>query len=275
MTTPRQHLDSLNLQPKRSLGQNFLSDPNTLYKIVESANLQKTDTVLEVGPGTGSMTAILAERAAQVIAIEVDSRLEPILTREFAQYPHVKFHWVDILEADIAQIVGDRPYKVVANLPYYITSAILRKLLEGHPKPQSLTVTVQKEVAERVVAEPNDMSLLSVSVQFYGKPSIPARIKASAFWPKPEVDSAVLHIEVYDTPPVSVPDEATFFKMVRAGFSQKRKQIKNSLASGLGLPNEAVAALLEQATINGTRRAETMALEEWAALSRAYYDEGH
>lgn len=275
MTNPRQLLDAYAVQPKKGLGQNFLFDPNTLQKIVDCARLQKSDTVLEIGPGTGGMTALLARQAAQVIAVELDERLQPILAHEFASYRNVEFYWGDILEVDLAELVGNRSYKVVANLPYYITSAILRKLLESVPRPQTLTVTVQKEVAERVIAQPDDMSLLSVSVQFYGKPHIAAKVKSAVFWPKPDVDSAVLHIEVYDTPPVDVPDEDTFFKMARAGFSQKRKQIKNSLAGGLGLSNEVVTALLNTARIDGTRRAETMRLEEWAALTRAYKNEGY
>lgn len=270
MTNPRQLLEAHDLQPKKSLGQNFLHDPNTLQKIVDSADIQKTDTVLEIGPGTGSMTHLLVEKAAHVIAIEVDERLQPVLEQQFAAYKNVEFHWVDILEADIADLVGDRPYKVVANLPYYITSAILRKLLEGTPRPQSITATVQKEVAERVVAQPGEMSLLSVSVQFYGRPQIAARIKSTVFWPKPDVDSAVLHIDVYGKPPVDMPDEETFFKVVRAGFSQKRKQLKNSLAGGLALSNEGVMELMKLAGVDATRRAETLSLEEWAALSRAY-----
>ncbi len=275
MTNPRQLLDAYAVQPKKSLGQNFLFDPNTLQKIVDCAHLQKSDRVLEIGPGTGSMTALLAQQAAEVIAVEVDERLKPILTESFATFPNVKFYWGDILETDLAQLMGEQPYKVVANLPYYMTSAILRKLLETPPKPQTITVTVQKEVAERVIAQPDDMSLLSVSVQFYGKVQLTAKIKSTVFWPKPDVDSAVLHIEVYDSPPVDVPDEETFFKLVRAGFSQKRKQLKNSLASGLRLSNEAVAAFLESSHINGTRRAETLSLEEWAALTRAYTNEGY
>lgn len=275
MTNPRHLLDAYAVQPKKSLGQNFLFDPNTLQKIVDCAQLQKTDRVLEIGPGTGSMTALLAQQAAEVIAVEVDERLKPILTESFAASPNVKFYWGDILETDLAGLMGEHPYKVVANLPYYMTSAILRKLLETPPKPQTITVTVQKEVAERVIAQPNDMSLLSVSVQFYGKVQLTAKIKSTVFWPKPDVDSAVLHIEVYDDPPVDVPDEETFFKLVRAGFSQKRKQLKNSLASGLRLSNEAVAAFLEHSHIDGTRRAETLSLEEWAALTRAYTNEGY
>ncbi|MBZ0307336.1 MAG: 16S rRNA (adenine(1518)-N(6)/adenine(1519)-N(6))-dimethyltransferase RsmA [Anaerolineae bacterium] len=273
MSNPRHLLDAYAVQPKKSLGQNFLSDPNTLQKIVDCAHLQKTDRVLEIGPGTGSMTALLAQQAAEVTAVEVDERLKPILME--AAYPNVKFYWGDILEADLGSLMGEQPYKVVANLPYYMTSAILRKLLETPPKPQTITVTVQKEVAERVIAQPNEMSLLTVSVQFYGKVQLAAKIKSTVFWPKPDVDSAVLHIEVYDTPPVDVPDEETFFKLVRAGFSQKRKQLKNSLASGMRLSNEGVAAFLEHSHIDGTRRAETLSLEEWAALTRAYTNEGY
>jgi 16S rRNA (adenine1518-N6/adenine1519-N6)-dimethyltransferase len=268
MSSPRDLMHQHELEPKKSLGQNFLHDPNTLQKIVDAANVQPTDTVIEIGPGTGSMTELLVVQAGRVIAIEVDERLKPILESQFGD--RVTFHWVDILEADIAHIINGGAYKVVANLPYYITSAILRKLLEGQPKPRSITVTVQKEVAERITEKPGNMSILSVSTQFYGEPQLASIIKAGAFWPRPDVDSAVLHIDVYEQSPYDVADESLFFEVVRAGFSQKRKQLKNSLAGGLGLSGGETTALLEGADIDPRRRAETLSIMEWAALSQQY-----
>lgn len=270
MTNPRQLLDFHKIPPKKSLGQNFIHDPNTLQKIVEVAHIQPGHTVLEVGPGTGALTRLLAQQAEHVLSVEVDERLIPILRLELAPYPNVELHWMDILNADIPALVGGAPYQVVANLPYYITSAILRKVLETEPKPHSITVTVQKEVADRMVAQPPDMSLLTVSIQFYGKPKTAMKVSPGVFYPRPDVDSAVVHMELYPHPIYDVPDEQSFFEVVRAGFSQKRKQIKNSLAAGLNRSNEQISTMLDKAGIVGARRAETLTLEEWAALTRAY-----
>lgn len=270
MSNPRVLLSHYDLHPKKSLGQNFLHDPNTLQKIVSVADVTSDDTVLEIGTGTGSLTVLLGQIAKRVITLEVDERLVPILREELAPYPQIELYWMDALEADIPDLVDDEPYKVVANLPYYITSALLRKILESNHKPQSATLTVQKEVAERMVAQPKNMSLLSVSVQFYGQPKIATKLKPSVFWPRPDVDSAVVHIDVSPQPTVEVPDEKRFFEVVRAGFSQKRKQLKNSLASGLGISAEQVDDMLHMAHVDGRRRAETLELEEWAALARAF-----
>lgn len=270
MSNPRQLLELHNIHPKKQLGQNFLHDPNSLHKIIQIAKVQPEDTVLEVGAGTGALTRHLAQHAARVIAVEVDERLMPVLRDELKEYKNINLYWQDILETDLEALLGDIPYKVVANLPYYITSAILRKLLEARHKPTSLTIMVQKQVAERLVAKPDDMSILTVSVQFYGTPKIMTTLKPSVFWPRPDVDSSVVHIEVYPQPIVEVPDERTFFEVVRAGFGQKRKQLKNSLASGLHLSPEATAQLLEKAEIDSTRRAETLTLEEWAKLTRTF-----
>ena len=269
-TNPKSLLDRHSLQPKKSLGQNFLHDPNTLEKIATSADLTPEDTVLEIGPGTGALTDVLARMAGRVIAIELDGRLEPILRERFADRPNVRVVFGDILETDVAAVVGPEPYSVVANVPYYITSAILRHLLEAAHRPQRIVMTIQLEVAERLVAKPNDMSLLAVSAQFYAHPRIVSRLPASVFWPRPDVDSAVVRLDLYPQPPVDVPDEATFFRVVRAGFSQKRKQIKNALATGLALPMAETVTFVEAAGIDPKRRAETLTLDEWAGLARAY-----
>jgi 16S rRNA (adenine1518-N6/adenine1519-N6)-dimethyltransferase len=265
---PKTLLDQHDLQPKKGLGQNFLHDPGALEKIVELAELTPDDTVLEIGPGTGALTQYLARAAKKVIAVEVDERLKPILDNQLSAYPNVWVIYQDILTVDIAALLRPHPYIVVANLPYYITSAILRHLLESSHPPRRLVLTVQLEVAERIVAKPGNMSLLSVSVQYYGAARIVNRIKPATFWPRPDVDSAVVRIDMYDRPPVDVPDTHTFFKVVRAGFSQKRKQLKNSLGSGLGMGTTQAADLIECAGIDPRRRAETLTLEEWAALSR-------
>lgn len=270
MSNPRQLLESYDLHPKKSLGQNFLFDPNALQKIASLAELDTEDIVLEVGTGTGSLTKVLAEQAKLVHTFEVDERLQELLYDEFADYPKVVIHWQDILEADLESLVGDQPYKVVANLPYYITSAILRKLLETSHKPTSLTVMMQKQVAERLTAHPPDMSVLTVSVQFYADPKIKMTLKPNVFFPRPDVDSAVVHLKVYPQALVDVPSEALFFEVVRAGFGQKRKQLKNALGSNLGLSADVISQLLAQAQMDGQRRAETLTLAEWANLAQAY-----
>jgi 16S rRNA (adenine1518-N6/adenine1519-N6)-dimethyltransferase len=265
---PKTLLDHYEISPKKSLGQNFLHDPNMLQKIVATAELTPNDTVVEIGPGTGTLTEVLAKTARRVIAIEVDERLKPILDGALAPYPNVWVIYQDALMVHVPPLIKPDDYVVVANLPYYITSALLRHLLENEHPPRRLVLTVQEEVADRIVARPPDMSLLAVSVQFYGHPRVVTRLKPGVFWPRPEVDSAVLRIDTYDTPPVDVPDAKTFFRVVRAGFSQKRKQLKNSVAAGLALTGDVTSTLFDDAGIDPRRRAETLSLEEWAALTR-------
>ncbi len=266
---PRLLLEEYEIHPKKSLGQNFLHDPNTLEKIVATAELMPEETVVEVGPGTGTLTAKLAHAARHVVAVEIDERLQPLLEEQLAPYKNVYLVFDDILKTDVLQLVGPKDFVVVANLPYYITSAILRHLLEPYRRPKRMVLTVQREVAERLVAQPGDMSILAVSVQFYGHPRIVTRLKSGGFWPRPDVESAVIRIDVYDSPPVDVPDAQSFFRVVRAGFSMKRKQLKNSLGGGLGMKAKVAAGLIEQAGVDPKRRAETLSLEEWAALTRA------
>jgi 16S rRNA (adenine1518-N6/adenine1519-N6)-dimethyltransferase len=271
----RQLLERHGITPKKSLGQNFLHDPNTLEKIVEVAGITPDTTVIEIGPGTGNLTRVLAREARRVIAIEIDDRLIPLLRAEFAAQPNVEVLHADILALDLAAHLRGEPYIVVANLPYYITSAILRRLLEEiTARPQRIIVTVQREVAERLTAEPGDMSLLAVSVQFYGRPETVLRLNPALFWPRPDVESAVVRIDVYDAPPVDVSDEQSFFRVVRAGFGQKRKQLRNSLSAGLHLDKSRVDDLLTTSGIDPQRRAETLSLDEWARLTRAVIGAG-
>jgi 16S rRNA (adenine1518-N6/adenine1519-N6)-dimethyltransferase len=270
------------IRARKGLGQHFLIDEAALLDIVAAAELSREDTVIEVGPGLGILTAELARRAGWIIAIELDNRLAAVLRRTLP-YDNIVIVNEDVLGTDPRSLLeGKAPgfpeglrYKVVANLPYYITSPVLRHFLEASVRPELMVVMVQKEVAEAVAAGPGRRSLLSVSVQFYGRPTIVARLPAASFYPPPEVDSAVVKIEVYPHPPVAVDDVDGFFRLVRAGFTAARKQAVNSLAQGLGLPRDEVADRLDEAGINPQRRAETFTLEEWAALYRALRGTGN
>ncbi len=270
----RERLARLGIAPKKSLGQNFLHDPNMLEKIIELAQLQPGEVVLEIGPGTGNLTRLLAGQTARLVAVELDDRLVPLLRATFNDQSHVEIVHGDILALDVAELMNHAPYKVVANLPYYITSAILRHLLETPRRPDRIVITVQREVAERIVAEPGDMSILAVSVQFYGRAEIALHLNPALFWPRPEVESAVVCIDVFDQPVVDVPDTAQFFRVVRAGFSQKRKQLRNALSGGLHINKVQADALLLAADVAPQRRAETLNLAEWAAITRAVSEAG-
>lgn len=272
----RRLLEQWNIRPSKGLGQNFIIDQTALSKIVAAAELTRDDVVLEIGAGLGTLTARLAREAGRVVAVELDRRLMPILRNVLSGYDNVTLIQGDILTLDPATLVGipgplplaPSPYKVVANLPYYITSAILRHLLEARVRPQRMVVTVQREVAERIVAQPGGMSLLAVSVQFYGRPQVLFRIRPGSFYPSPEVESAVVRIDAYETPPVPVENVEAFFRVVRAGFARRRKQLRNTLAAGLSLPPDEVAARLEEVGVDPRRRAETLSLEEWAQVAR-------
>jgi 16S rRNA (adenine1518-N6/adenine1519-N6)-dimethyltransferase len=277
-------LRAYGLRPDKRLGQNFLVDPIALQRVVQAAGLSPDDAILEIGPGLGSLTRYLAQAGRQVLAVELDERLLAPLHEVLQPYPNVRVVHGDILDLDPAELMepvlsepdGEPPprYVVVANIPYYITSPLIRHLLESQGRPASLppgrlTLTVQAEVAARICAGPGEMSLLAIGVQVYGRPQVAARIPAGAFYPVPQVDSAVVRVDLYPQPlfPPPVLDEV--FRLAKAGFGQKRKMLRNALAGRLGIPAAQAEALLRSAGIEPTRRAETLSLEEWGGLAAA------
>lgn len=262
-TLLRQH----GLRADKSLGQNFLDEPAALEKIVQAAEISGDDSILEIGPGLGSLTRYLAASAKTVTAVELDTNLVPVLRTVLAPHPNTRIIEGDILHFSPAELSLPEDYLVVANVPYYITSAIFRHLLETHPRPRRIVLTIQKEVAQRICAAPGDLSLLALSVQVYGQPRVAASISAGAFYPTPKVDSAVIRVDLYPQPLIPPPRLERFFQLARAGFSQKRKTLRNSLSAGLRISTTEAARLLENAGIDPMRRAETLSLDEWRLLA--------
>jgi len=259
-------LKRFNIRADKSLGQNFLQDISALENIALAAEIQEDDCVLEIGPGLGSLTRYLAVSAKEVIAVELDPEMLPPLQAVLKPHQNVRVVHGDILKTTVSDIIHTADYLVVANIPYYITSAVIRHLLESDPKPRRIVLTIQKEVAERITAKAGDLSLLALSVQVYGKPSIAAIIPADSFHPAPKVDSAILRIDIYDQPLISNDLLKTFFKLIKAGFSQKRKTLRNSLSSRLHIPTTESEALLTSASVDYMRRAETLSIDEWGGL---------
>ena len=272
------------IKPSRGLGQNFLIDGNVVKKLADTANIDPNDTVLEIGPGIGTLTQELAPRAKKVIAVEKDRKMVEILKETLAGLQNIEIVCTDVLKLDTqpkdcsrgASALGGGPpraenYKVVANLPYYITAPVIRKFLEGEHKPacagrpESLTLIVQKEVAQRICAKPPDMNILAVSVQIYAVPEIIAYIKKTSFWPQPKVDAAILQITPLAHPyPIHFPK---FFTIVKAGFKQPRKQLVNNLSVGFGFSRQKTEQWLYKNNIHSTRRAETLSLQDWINLA--------
>lgn len=264
---------------RKKFGQNFLIDNSILDKIVEAADITRGDCVLEIGPGIGTMTQRLAEEAGEVIAVEIDKNLIPILDETLADYDNVTILNEDILKVDIHEIVaqhGGKPLKVVANLPYYITTPIIMALFESHIPLKSVTIMVQKEVADRMRVGPGtkEYGALSLAVQYYAKPEIITRVPASCFMPKPNVDSTVIRLMRYEEPPVQTLDEARLFAVIRASFNQRRKTLANGLsnAGNLGVSRQQVEDVLEQMGLPRTVRGETLTLEQFAELSDRLYE---
>lgn len=263
-------LKSHNLKPDKSLGQNFLTDPNILERIVQIAGVTSSDTVLEIGAGLGHLTAILAQTAREVTAIELDERFIPVLFERLAPYKNIHLVQGDILQLDNTQLVQEDGYLVVANIPYYITSRIIRKLLEAERKPREIILTIQHEVAQRVCAPSGKLSLLALSVRMYGTPKLELRIPAGAFYPPPKVDSAVIKIGLHEEPLLPDPQRENFFLLAKAGFLHKRKTLRNSLSKGLGWSPDQTAEMLESGGIDPGRRAETLTIPEWVELTTVY-----
>lgn len=256
---------------QKRFGQNFLIDGHVVEKIISSADITRDDTVLEIGPGIGTMTQYLAEAAGQVYAVEIDKNLPIILEETLADYNNVTVINDDILKVDIEKLTEGKPIKVVANLPYYITTPIIMGLFEKHIPATSITVMVQKEVAQRMQAAPGskDYGALSLAVQYYAAPYIVANVPPNCFMPRPNVGSAVIRLTCYDKPPVEVENETLMFKLIRAAFNQRRKTLQNALnnSSELNVTKEQVVNALRALELSETVRGETLSLEQFAHLS--------
>jgi len=265
-------LQAFHLKADKNLGQNFLVEESVVNRIAKAAELTPEDTVLEIGPGIGTLTQALAMTGASVVSVELDKRLIPVLQETVGAYENVRVVQGDILKINILETVQAEPFKVCANLPYYITTPIIMNLLEQKLPIERLVVMVQKEVAERMTASPGgrEYGAISVAMQYYTEPKIAFIVKAGSFLPAPKVDSAVLVCKKRSTPPVDVPDENVFFKVVAAAFSVRRKMLTNSLKNMGGLTGEQVKSWLDRAGIDGKRRAETLSLEEFACLARTW-----
>lgn len=270
-----QVLQKYEFQFKKKFGQNFLIDPHVLDKIVDAAQITKEDFVLEIGPGIGTLTQYLCERAKQVLAVEIDAKLIPILKETLAHYDNVEVLHGDILKQDIQQIADTynegKPIKVVANLPYYITTPIIMELFESHVPLANVTVMVQKEVADRMKAEPGtkDYGALSLAVQYYAKPYIAAFVPPNCFMPRPNVGSAVIRLDCLSRVPVEVHDEKLMFRLIRASFNQRRKTLQNGIANSpeLDYTKEEAAQAIEQAGFDVRIRGEKLGLSEFAKLA--------
>jgi 16S rRNA (adenine1518-N6/adenine1519-N6)-dimethyltransferase len=266
-------LKKYGLQPDKSLGQNFLADEVALQRVVDAAGIEADQAVLEIGAGLGSLTRHLACVSSLVIAVELDDKLIPPLKEVLSAFENIHIICGDILDLQPDELISNSQspttnYLVVANIPYYITSAIIRHVLEAETKPQRMVLTVQGEVAQRMCAAPGKLSLLALSVQVYGHPEIVARVPAGAFYPAPKVDSAVVRIALFPEPTIPTPLLPLFFRLAKSGFSQKRKTLLNSISAGMAWPKDATRHQLDKAAIDPRRRAETLSIEEWGALTQ-------
>jgi 16S rRNA (adenine1518-N6/adenine1519-N6)-dimethyltransferase len=264
----RSFLHAHNMRPNKSFGQNFLVDRSVLLKIISAAEIESSDEILEVGAGTGVLTRELTRRARRVVAVEIERDMMQLLAQTTQGYSNVELVARNLLFLDPTEVFGQSPYKLVANLPYYITAPTFRHFLESANPPRLMVVMVQFEVAQRIVAGPGDLSVLGISVQLYGHPHIIARVPAQAFYPVPKVDSAILRVDVHAQAPLSPAERDSFFRLVQAGFSEKRKQLHNALTHGLHRKNEDIRTWLAEAEIDPSRRAETLSIEEWLRLWR-------
>lgn len=265
---------------KKGFGQNFLIDTNILENIADAAGITEEDTVLEIGPGFGALTQVVAERAKKVIALEIDTKLIPILSETLADYDNIEIINADVLKCDIAKLAAEKnngkPFKVVANLPYYITTPIIMDMLEKREFVKSMTVMVQKEVAERMQAGPgnSEYGALSIAVQFYSEAEIDMIVQPSCFMPRPKVASAVITLKLRENPPVEVCDKKLFFKLVKCAFGQRRKTLLNTLCNqgGFEISKEEMADIIRSAGLDEKIRGEAMSIEQFAALTEKVFE---
>ncbi|CQR47491.1 Ribosomal RNA small subunit methyltransferase A [Paraliobacillus sp. PM-2] len=279
-TKTKEILNKYGFSFKKSLGQNFIIDVNILKNIIEAAGVSKDTAVIEIGPGIGALTEQLARHSKQVIAFEIDQRLTPILEDTLKDYANLSIVYQDVLKADVEQIVrtyfsNQHDIKVVANLPYYVTTPILMKLLMERLPISSITVMIQKEVADRMAAKPNTKSYgsLSIAVQYFTEATVALYVPKTVFMPQPNVDSAVLHLSQRETPLVEVADEAFFFDLVQAAFAQRRKTLRNNLSRYFAenFTKAEIEVRLKRAGIDGTRRGESLSIQEFADLANVFY----
>lgn len=264
-TSIKELLNRLGLSPQKGLGQNFLIDQRPVNTIIEAADIKPTDTIIEIGPGLGIVTKQILQTAGKVIAVELDQKLAISLEQEMQNPSFTVIHG-DAREVDVNAISSNMQYKLVANLPYYAASPILRHFLESSNHPTQVVAMLQREVAQNIVAKPGNMSLMSIGIQLYGKPTIVTYVPPSAFYPKPKVTSAIVHINVYNEPLLKLDNRKDFFKIVRAGFSAPRKQLHNSLSHGMQISQKQAMLMIEKAYIAPTRRPATLTLDEWGSL---------
>jgi 16S rRNA (adenine1518-N6/adenine1519-N6)-dimethyltransferase len=264
----RNLLKRFDIRPDKRLGQNFLIDQRSLEKVIRAAELSPDERVLEIGAGVGSLTRLLSLYSRDVYAIEIDQRLLPPLRLVLRDVSNVHIIQKDILKLDLTELMGDSGYSVVANIPYYISTAVIRKVLDGPTPPTRIVLTIQREVAERILAPVGKYGLLTLSVHIFGTPRIAGYIPAQAFFPSPKVESAILAIEVHSTPLVPPELIQPIFKLAKAGFGQKRKQLRNSLSAGLGVEPVKVEELLQKAGIDPKQRPQALTLDEWVSMAR-------
>jgi 16S rRNA (adenine1518-N6/adenine1519-N6)-dimethyltransferase len=260
------------LTPNKGLGQNFLVDPHYLSMVAEAGELTSEDAVLEIGAGIGNLTRYLGCKAGRVVAVEIDQHLFPVLIDLTKQYENIDVVEGNILNFAIEDLVGSTDFVVVANIPYYITSKIIRHLMTSSTQPSRVILTIQEEVAQRICSTSGKNSLLSLSVQVYGRPSIVARIPAGAFYPVPKVESAIVKIDILAEPLIPARNLKIFFSLARAGFGQKRKNLRNSLSASAELDKKSTTELLQSTGIDPNRRAETLSLQEWSVITSTYLD---
>lgn len=274
--TVKKVMNKHQFKTSKKYGQNFLIDENIIHKIVDAVEIKQDDLVVEIGPGIGTLTAELAKLAGKVKAIEIDKKLIPILEENLSEFDNIEVLNTDILDTNINDLIAkDGEFenaKIIGNLPYYITTPIIMKILEEKASVKSITIMVQKEVADRLKALPGgkDYGALSIAVQYYSEVSFITQVPRTVFIPKPNVDSAVIRLDIRGIPPIKVDDEKMFFKMVKAGFSQRRKTLLNALSHSLNQSKEEIEKVLIQSDINSLRRAETLSLQDFATLTNYY-----